>query len=69
MRSLGDTLRLPKNSGENHMSAMLFSYRDRDEAHRKLEEVRTKEGVDSKAECRENPNEVEPYQVWSGPSA
>ena len=53
--------------GENDMTALLFSYRDRDEAHKKLEEIRSKEGPESKAECRENPNELEPYQVWSGP--
>ena len=47
--------------------ALLFSFVDRDEAHRKLEEIRAKEGPDSRAECRENPNEHEPFQVWSGP--
>jgi hypothetical protein len=49
------------------MARLLYSFTSRDEAHRKLEEVRASEGSDSLAECREDPNEHEPYQVWSGP--
>ena len=65
MRSLGDTQRLPKNFLGDRMAKLLYSFTSRDEAHRKL--VRVSEGSDSLAECREDPNEHEPYQVWSGP--
>lgn len=50
------------------MARLLFSFSDRDAAHQKLEEVRTSEGPTSLAECREDPNDNEPYQVWSGPN-
>jgi hypothetical protein len=53
---------------------LLFSFQDRDAAHRKLEEIRAAEGPGSLAECREEHpvrdervNPVAPYQVWSGP--
>lgn len=50
------------------MTTMLFCFSDRDAAHQKLEEVRRAQGPTSQAECREDPNSAEPYQVWSGPS-
>jgi len=45
----------------------LFGTGDRDESHRKLEEVLAS-GLHPLAECREDPNHAEhPFQVWSGP--
>jgi len=44
----------------------LYETKDRDESHRKLEEV-LRDGKHTLAECREDPNAELPYQVWSGP--
>lgn len=68
MRSQAHTLQASeKFSGGSMAATLLFSFRNRDEAHAKLEEVRASEGSDSRAECREDLNELEAYQVWSGP--
>jgi hypothetical protein len=42
----------------------LYSFKDRDESHKKLEQVLA-EGIYPRASCRENTNEPEPYSVWS----
>lgn len=42
----------------------LFEFKNRHEAHLKLEEVLA-EGQHPRASCREDPNAPEPYQVWS----
>jgi len=47
------------------MSTCLFKTKDRDESHRKLEEVLAS-GAYPKAECREA-DENGDYTVWSGP--
>jgi hypothetical protein len=46
------------------MSKMLFSFVKREDAHAKLAEVI---GTHPLAECREDPNSEEPYQVWDWP--
>lgn len=46
------------------MAKMIFSTKNRHEAHGRLEEVLA-EGEHPRAECREDPNAEEPYQVWS----
>jgi hypothetical protein len=47
----------------------LHAFKNRDEAHKKLEEVLAA-GLHPGASCREDLNEPEPYQVWSnGPEA
>lgn len=43
---------------------LLYSFAVRDDAHAKAEEVRVEYPY---AECREDPNDDLPYQVWSGP--
>jgi hypothetical protein len=48
------------------MSTCLFKTKDRDESHRKLEEVLAS-GEHLKAECREA-DENGDYTVWSGPA-
>jgi hypothetical protein len=49
------------------MAVKLFDSKDRDESHRKLEEVLAS-GLHPAAECREDPNDRErPFQVWNGP--
>lgn len=47
------------------MSKCIFKTKDRDESHKKLEEVLAK-GVHTSAECREA-DENGDYTVWSGP--
>lgn len=49
------------------MAVKLFTTRDREESHRKLEEV-LREGRFPAAECREADAEGN-YTVWSGPEA
>lgn len=60
------------------MPTKLFETSDRDEAHRKLEEVlgmtRDAEGhilkgapLHASAECREDHSKEKPYQIWDGP--
>jgi hypothetical protein len=48
------------------MANKLFSSTDRDTAHRKLEEVLAAKEFPA-AECREDHNVPDPYQVWDGP--
>jgi hypothetical protein len=43
---------------------LLFSTEDRAKAHAHAEAIRADY---PRAECREDPNEPQPYQVWSGP--
>ena len=46
------------------IGVLLFATADRAEAHAYAESVRDEY---PRAECREDPNEDRPYQVWSGP--
>ena len=62
------------------MSKKLFSFKTREEAHAKLEELlgqerdsndhikQTKAPTYSEAECREDYSDPEPFQVWDGPN-
>jgi hypothetical protein len=46
------------------MSKLLFSFTKREDAHTKLAEIISTYPL---AECRENPNSAQPYQVWDWP--
>ena len=45
---------------------MFKSFATRAESHAYLEKILA-DGKHPQAECREDPNAPEPYQVWSGP--
>jgi hypothetical protein len=47
------------------VSTRLFKTKDRDESHRKLEEVLAG-GLHPLAECREDHSQEDPYEVWDG---
>lgn len=50
------------------MATKLFSTTDRDGSHAKLEEILAT-GQHPRAECREDPNDPEPYSVWDDSAA
>lgn len=53
-------------------STKIFSSTSRDAAHKHLDGLYAKAkaaGRPCEAECRENPESAEPYEVWDGPRA
>jgi hypothetical protein len=56
---------MERRLGVELMAKRLFESGDRDAAHQHLEKILAG-GKHPLAECREDPNEEKPYQVWDG---